>query len=342
MRGLPLWPRASAREVAQWILDPGILNIILQGDASFSGCLAARAKPAVAQPTKRILLSPKEGWWGLYIKRRGMLRFGGKHLPPAAYAVTAGTGTILATLPLAHLFSERVLVFSLVILAFTSSLFGASRSLIDAFSFLISYILSLTCIAVIAANVHPIQENVLVAVLPGAFVAFRPRWALVAFSVTLILLFKFVTFQFLAELAIVFAVAGATSIIISFIARRILTDATSLIRDHNSLLFRLIAVLVLFYFITTLYFASLYQFIEIRNPASSFTYGSLNFAPTFLDFVFYAGMLTTHGATNFIIPASSIARGTTAIQMLVTYIFSTVYLAAAVNIIASRRNAGGS
>jgi hypothetical protein len=262
-----------------------------------------------------------------------MLRYEGNKLPAATYAVLAGGGVILATLPLSHLFSPRVLILSGIISLLIAALMGVSSSIAETASFFAAFLLSLTVITLFSANAHPLQENTLVAVLPGVFAAFRPKLALVGFGLTLLILTLFFDRAFILEIVSVFFISACIAVLIAYVTTYVLREAGTLIKDQRALILRIVAILFLFYIMTTLYFASIYQMVGARDVGAFSLTGTARV--TFLDYFFYAAMISTHGATNFLTPTSLVARFTTAVHMLVAYGFTTIYLATAVSVIAS-------
>lgn len=263
-----------------------------------------------------------------------MLRYEGKRLPTLSYAVLTGGLIVLATLPLSHLFSSKILILSVTVSVIIAALMGVNPSISETASFFAAFLVSLTVIALFSANAYPLQENTLVAVLPGVFAAFRPKLALAGFGLTGAILIPFVERSFMVEIASIFFISASISVMIGYITIYLLREAGTLIKDHRAPIFRIITILFLFYLMTTLYFASIYQMVGAQD-ASAFSLPP-NVRPSFLDYFLYAAMVSTHGATNFLSPSSMIARFTTAVHMLVAYGFTTIYLATAVSVIASR------
>lgn len=157
-----------------------------------------------------------------------MLRYEGNKLPTVTYAVLAGGGVVLATLPLSHLFSPKILILSVIISLLIAALMGVSSSIAETASFLAAFLLSLTTITLFSANAYPLQENTLVAVLPGVFAAFRPKLAFAGFGLTVLIFILFFDRRFITEIVSVFFISACIAVLIGYITTYLLREAGTL------------------------------------------------------------------------------------------------------------------
>jgi len=163
--------------------------------------------------------------------------------------------------------------------------------------------------------------------IPAGLMFLRP-WLALALAGTILLIASLV--QVPLGNAIQWLIIAACTAGPAFWAVRLLfAGLVSPIGPNLVILVRLILVFLVYFGISTVWFALLFLGLSTNYPASFIT--SAGTIPTAADFIVFSGMLNVSGEVVYVSPVSRVARFAALSEMVTSFVFTGIYFAVALS-----------
>lgn len=249
-------------------------------------------------------------------------------LAPIASAVFA----LLLTPPLLLAFSIKEVIGILVALGVSMLLIAKDRPIEEKMGFLASAVTAILVLSMVSSGPSGYAQPWVFAI-PAAMVFVRP-WLAILLTLTTLALTSAAKVPVDEALRWLF-VSGCVSALVYWSMRLTVERLTSPIRSHITILMQLILIFLLYFVISTSWFALLFSGINTMNPGSFTSANEVE--PTSLDFFIFSGMINTSGAVVHLSPAAPSARLAVLAEMVISFAFMGIYFAIAVaNLMDSR------